>query len=61
MLAKVYRVADRVAERMGKEPVECGDAQDMAGAVTELDAVIAWCERLVARRRSASSGLALDG
>ncbi|HJZ58965.1 MAG TPA: hypothetical protein VKE74_28740 [Gemmataceae bacterium] len=48
VMAKVHRVADRIAERTGEQPPECGQAEDMAGAVREMDAVVAWCERLVA-------------
>jgi hypothetical protein len=47
VLGKVYRLADRVAARTGKEPVARAPASDLAGAVRELDAVIAWCDSLV--------------
>jgi hypothetical protein len=47
VMAKVYRLVDRIAVRVGKEPVERGAAEDVAGAVRELDAVIAWCESLM--------------
>ena len=47
VLDKVYRLADRIAARMSKEPVGRTPADDPAGAVRELDAVIAWCEALV--------------
>ena len=46
VLGKVYRLADRIAERMSKGPVARTSASDLAGAVRELDAVIAWCEAL---------------
>jgi hypothetical protein len=48
VMAKVHRVADRIAERTGERPPECGQVEDMAGAVREMDAAIAWCDRLVA-------------
>jgi hypothetical protein len=48
VLAKVYRLADRIAARMSKQPVGRIPASDPAGAVRELDAVIAWCHALVA-------------
>jgi hypothetical protein len=43
---KVYRLADRIAERMNKEPVARTPVTDLAGAGRELDLVIAWCEAL---------------
>jgi hypothetical protein len=47
VMDKAYRLADRVAERMSKEPVARTPADDLAGAVRGLDAIIAWCEALV--------------
>jgi hypothetical protein len=47
VLGKVYRLADRIAARMQKEPVARTPASDLAGAVRELTVVIAWCEALV--------------
>jgi hypothetical protein len=47
-MAKVHRVADRIAERTGEQPPECGQAENMPAAVRELAAVVAWCDRLVA-------------
>jgi hypothetical protein len=47
VMGKVYRLADRTAGRMGKEPVARTPATELAGAVRELDAVIAWCEALI--------------
>ena len=44
VMGKVYRLADRIAARLGQEPVARGTAADLAGAMRELDAVIAWCE-----------------
>jgi hypothetical protein len=48
VLAKVYRLADRLAARLGATPVGRGAAQDVAAAVRELDAVIAWYDALLA-------------
>lgn len=47
VMAKVYRLADRIAARMSKEAVARTPASDLAGAVRELDVVIAWCDALV--------------
>jgi hypothetical protein len=47
VLGKVYRLADRIAARISKEPVERAPASDLSGALRELDAVITWCEALV--------------
>lgn len=47
VLGKVYRLADRIAARMSKDSVGRTPADDPAGAVRELDVVIAWCEALV--------------
>jgi hypothetical protein len=44
VLGKVYRLTDRIAARMSKEPVARTPATDLAGAVKELDVIIAWCE-----------------
>jgi hypothetical protein len=46
-LAKVYRLADRIALRLATEPVGRGSSNDSAGAAQELGAVIAWCDALV--------------
>jgi hypothetical protein len=46
VLGKVYRLADRIAERLSREQVARTPAPDLTGAVRELDAVIAWCEAL---------------
>jgi hypothetical protein len=43
IMAKVYRLVDRIAARLGKEPVAKGTVEDLAGAIRELDVVIAWC------------------
>jgi hypothetical protein len=47
VLGKVYRLTDRIAARLQKEPVARTSLNDLAGAVRELDMVIAWCEALV--------------
>lgn len=47
VMDKVYRLADRIAARMSTEPVGRAPADDLAGAVRELDAVIAWCGALI--------------
>jgi hypothetical protein len=47
VMGKVYRLADRIAERMGKEQVTRSPITDLSGAARELDVVIAWCEALV--------------
>lgn len=44
VMRRVYRVADRIALRLGKESVGHGPAEDVPAALRELDAVIAWCE-----------------
>jgi hypothetical protein len=43
LMGKVYRLADRVAARVGREPVRRGPAADLPAAARELDVVIAWC------------------
>lgn len=48
VMVKVYRLADRVAVRAGKEVLGRAAAGDLATAVRELDAVIAWCGGLIA-------------
>jgi hypothetical protein len=48
VMIKVYRLADRVAARAGKEVIGRGPAGDLAAGVRELDAVIAWCDGLTA-------------
>jgi hypothetical protein len=45
ILGKVHRLADRIAARTGLAPVERTPAEDRAGAIEELSAVIAWCDR----------------
>jgi hypothetical protein len=46
VMGKVYRLADRIAARMEKEPVARTPANDLPSAVRELDVVIAWCDAL---------------
>ncbi len=43
LMKKVYRLADRTATKMGKEPLMRKTSQDLGGVIAELDAVIAWC------------------
>ncbi|WP_238537779.1 hypothetical protein [Zavarzinella formosa] len=45
VLAKAFTVADRIAERMKSEPANRESATDMNGAIRQLDAVIAWCDK----------------
>jgi hypothetical protein len=47
VVAKALRMADRIAERVKAERVgRESPPTDMAGAVRQLDAIIAWCETL---------------
>jgi hypothetical protein len=49
VVAKVYRLADRVAERSRVEQVARGSAPEgLWAAIRELDAVIRWCDGLSA-------------
>jgi hypothetical protein len=54
VMVKVYRLADRVAKRTGKELVGRTPATDLASAVHELDAVIGWCGELATAPHLAS-------
>ncbi|OWK35175.1 hypothetical protein FRUB_10017 [Fimbriiglobus ruber] len=45
-MAKVYRLADELAEKQGVGPLAHGNAKDLAAAASELDVVIAWCATL---------------
>jgi hypothetical protein len=54
VMDKAYRLADRIAARMSKEPVGRTPADDLAGAVRELDVVIAWCEALAIKKGEAA-------
>jgi len=46
-MAKVYRLADRIALRLRKEPVARGCGNECVGALAELGSVIGWCDALV--------------
>jgi hypothetical protein len=46
VLEKAHRVADRIAARVKAEPAGRGSPTDLAGAIRQLDAVIAWCDGL---------------
>jgi hypothetical protein len=48
VMTKVYRLADRIAARVGKEVVGRAPVGDLATSARELDVVIAWCEGLAA-------------
>ena len=47
VMIKVYRLADRTAARAGTEVIGRAPVGDLAAAINELSAVIAWCEALV--------------
>ncbi len=57
LMAKVYRLADRIAMKLGKEPVERKPVVDLAAAIRELEVVIAWSDELVKLLRPAASFL----
>jgi hypothetical protein len=44
VVAKAHRVADRIAARVQAEPAGRESPTDLAGAIRQLDAVIAWCD-----------------
>jgi hypothetical protein len=49
LMAKVYRLADRVAERSRTERVARGStSQSLWAAIQELDSVIRWCDGVAA-------------
>jgi hypothetical protein len=50
LVAKAHRMADRIAARVGADPVAREPPADTAGAIRQLDAVIAWCDGLVGLR-----------
>ena len=54
-MGKAYRLADRLAARMSKDPVGRAPTSDSAGALRELDIVIAWCEALVPKLKKAEA------
>jgi hypothetical protein len=56
IVAKAHRVADQIAGRLEAEPVGRERPTDMAGALGQLDRVIAWCERLADVTRSVVGG-----
>jgi hypothetical protein len=56
VMGKVYRLADQVAERMGKEKVARAPANDLPAAVRELGVVIAWCDALVSGALPVAAG-----
>jgi hypothetical protein len=43
-MAKVYRLADRIAARLQHDPLPRTPAETLTDAVQQLNAVIAWCE-----------------
>ena len=49
VVAKAHRLADRIAARVKNDPVRRGSPpDDIAGAIRDLGAIIAWCDGLVA-------------
>lgn len=44
VMGKVYRLADRIAARLSEEAATRTPINDLAGAVREPAAVIAWCD-----------------
>lgn len=50
-MTRVFRLVDRLASRLGIEPVQRGNAKDLLEAIRELDAVIAWCDDLASSAR----------
>jgi hypothetical protein len=53
---KAARMADRIATRVGTEPVRRGPAADLPAAVLELGVLIAWCGGLAGPRRGHHRG-----
>jgi hypothetical protein len=45
LVGKVYRLADRIAARVGDEPLVRPEVGSLADAVRAMDAVIAWCHK----------------
>ena len=45
VLEKAHRMADRIAARVKAEPAGRESPTDLAGAIRQLDRVIAWCDR----------------
>lgn len=60
LVAKAHRVADQIAERLGAEPVGGERPTDAAGALGQLDRVIAWCTRLAEVTRPVVGGSAYE-
>jgi hypothetical protein len=57
--AKAYRLADRLAARLGVAPADRDDhAEGMGGVVAGLDAVVAWCDGLDGGRAASRPELA---
>jgi hypothetical protein len=57
IVEKAHRVASRIAESLKVEPLGRREQTDVAGAIRELDAIIAWCSSLaVPARDSAAVG-----
>ena len=55
VVAKAYRLADRIATRLKVAPADREDGPaGMAGAVRGLDAIIAWCDGLTGGRGAAA-------
>jgi hypothetical protein len=51
MAGKAYRLADRIAARLGVDPaVRDGHAEGMGGVIAGLEAVVAWCDGLCGGR-----------
>jgi hypothetical protein len=55
VVAKAHRLANGIAAREIKIPVAQESATDIAGAIRQLDAVIAWCDRLDSKAVIANS------
>jgi hypothetical protein len=46
LVAKAHRVADQIATRLKSQPGVWETPKDRAGAICQLDGVIAWCDAL---------------
>lgn len=51
VVAKVHRLADRIAARTGLAPAARGAADGRAGTIEQLGAVIAWCDQAAPARK----------
>jgi hypothetical protein len=58
-MAKAHRVVGRLAARFAIEPPVTTGATDWAGAIQQLDGVIAWCEALEQRPATHEVGAGL--